>query len=199
MTEVMKTPPPSAFSPHLRPSESDRSNHRRSNRQQRSYSRQPSTDHEESDDELREPSEWDYPDQALQRHMELLDEKRTANLERLNNIFELQKENLKKMSEAFEYQAWEDFAFSRLSLRRSMTEHVCEKIVKLQDELDGRPIARASTNPLHLAWNPPERPESISSFVQGLEEYEIDDDIRRAKGQYMLRDWAESSSDDDDS
>jgi hypothetical protein len=42
--------------------------------------------------------------------MELLDEKRTANLERLNNIFELQKENLKKMSEAFEYQAWEDFA-----------------------------------------------------------------------------------------
>ncbi|CAO3691351.1 unnamed protein product [Umbelopsis ramanniana] len=174
--------------------------------------------------------------------MELLDEKRTANLERLNNIFELQKENLKKMSEAFEYQAWEDFAFSRLSLRRSMTEHVCEKIVKLQDELDGRPIARASTNPLHLAWNPPERPESINilfgknmfiamllllwsfcivplpplsfsqhaltnnldsllirSFVQGLEEYEIDDDIRRAKGQYMLRDWAESSSDDDDS
>lgn len=150
-----------------------------------------------------------------------------------------------------------------------MTEHVCEKIVKLQDELEGRPIARgtklagstyipnfiiywpctvtvlpaASTNPLHLAWNPPERPESINilfgkntfiamllllwsfcivpphprlsfskhvltnyldsllirSFVQGLEEYEIDDDIRRAKGQYMLRDWAESSSDDDDS
>ncbi|KAG2173457.1 hypothetical protein INT44_008809 [Umbelopsis vinacea] len=110
MTEVMKTPPPSAFSPHLRPSDGDRSNHRRSNRQQRSYSRQPSTDREESDDELREPSEWDYPDQALQRHMELLDEKRTANLERLNNIFELQKENLKKMTDAFEYQAWEDFA-----------------------------------------------------------------------------------------
>jgi hypothetical protein len=177
-------------------------------RQQRSYSRQPSTDHEESDDELREPSEWDYPDQALQRHMELLDEKRTANLERLNNIFELQKKNLKKMSDAFEYQAWEDFAvrdrtiqssplvsvlssdlqFSRLSLRRSMTEHVYEKIVKLQDELEGRPVARgtksavsrwythnlilyidpthrlptASANPLHLAWNPPERPESIN-------------------------------------
>lgn len=39
---------------------------------------------------------------------------------------------------------------------------------------------------------------TIRSFVQGLEDYEIEDDIRRARGQYMLRDWAESSSDDDD-
>lgn len=32
MTEVMKTPPPSSFSPHLRPSDPDRSNTRRSSR-----------------------------------------------------------------------------------------------------------------------------------------------------------------------
>ncbi|GAB5588160.1 hypothetical protein Unana1_03060 [Umbelopsis nana] len=143
MTEVMKTPPPSSFSPHLKASEPDRSNHRRSNRSQpRTYSRQPSTDHEDSEEELREPSEWDYPEQAMKDHMKILDEKRSANLERINKTFALQKENLKKMSDGFEYQAWEDFA--------------------------------------------------------GLEDYEIEDDIRRARGQYMLRDWAESSSDDDD-
>jgi hypothetical protein len=59
---------------------------------------------------LREPSEWDYPEQAMKDHMKILDEKRSANLERINKTFALQKENLKKMSDGFEYQAWEDFA-----------------------------------------------------------------------------------------
>lgn len=40
---------------------------------------------------------------------------------------------------------------------------------------------------------------SLRSLVQGLEPFEVDNDIRRAKGEYMLRDWAESSSDDEDS
>jgi hypothetical protein len=44
--------------------------------------------------------------------MEILDEKRSANLERINKVFEHQKNNLKKMSDAYEYQAWEDFAVS---------------------------------------------------------------------------------------
>jgi hypothetical protein len=80
--------------------------------QPRAYSRQPSTDHEDSEDEFREPSEWDYPEEAMKRHMEILDEKRSANLERINKVFEHQKNNLKKMSDAYEYQAWEDFAVS---------------------------------------------------------------------------------------
>jgi hypothetical protein len=44
--------------------------------------------------------------------MEILDEKKSANLERINKVFEHQKNNLKKMSDAYEYQAWEDFAVS---------------------------------------------------------------------------------------
>jgi hypothetical protein len=64
-----------------------------------------------------------------------------------------------------------------------MTEHVCEKIVKLQDELEGRPMSKgnnqtcfitqmvyasdgfvfiATNAPLHMLWNPPGRPESIN-------------------------------------
>ncbi|KAM3579904.1 hypothetical protein VKS41_007625 [Umbelopsis sp. WA50703] len=123
MTEVMKTPPASSFSPHLRPTDADRSNTRRSSRQPKTYTRQPSTDHEDSEDEYREPGEWDYPEQALQRHMEILDEKRSANLERINKTYEFQKQNLKRMADAIEYQAYEDFAVGYIRQCRSFDVH----------------------------------------------------------------------------
>jgi hypothetical protein len=92
-------------------------------RQPKTYTRQPSTDHEDSEDEYREPGEWDYPEQALQRHMEILDEKRSANLERINKTYEFQKQNLKRMADAIEYQAYEDFAVGYIRQCRSFDVH----------------------------------------------------------------------------
>lgn len=47
--------------------------------------------------------------------MDILDERRSAHLERINKTYELQKQNLRRMARAIEYQACEDFAVSLLA------------------------------------------------------------------------------------